>query len=154
MGWAYRSAPRPEVLAAAVAVLSVGCVTSWHAMTHYPVQDGERAWAHAVRTGDDQAGAAGGRAIVRGPPAGGGVGAGGSTGAPVAALTDHPQTFATPGGLGGDRWHARLREAPYVLARAGDAVDRAIPGLLHSTTSGYTVIASAGPYVLARRAGP
>ena len=72
----------------------------------------------------------------------------------MAALTTHPGVLLTPGGAGAARWRAELREAALVVARRGDAVDRALPGLLDSTAPGYVVVAVAPPYVLARRVGP
>jgi hypothetical protein len=75
------------------------------------------------------------------------------TGVLVAALTDRPGALVTPAGIGRARWRRELHRAGFVLARRGDAVDRAIPGLLDSTAPGYVVVASVPPYVLARFVG-
>jgi hypothetical protein len=52
--WRGAGAQRPVVYAVTLALLAVGDVATWRAMTHYPVQDGERAWIQAVRTGHEQ----------------------------------------------------------------------------------------------------
>jgi hypothetical protein len=149
-GWLWRGVRRPELLVVAIALVLAGDVATWRAMTHYPVQDGERAWVHAVRTGDDQGGAAAARTMASALPANGRVASDDETAWPIAALTGHPAVLLTPAGMGRARWRAALRRSRYVLARRGDAVDRAIPGLLDSTAPGYVVVRSAGPYVLAR----
>jgi hypothetical protein len=152
-GWLYRGARLRLVLALALALVVAGDVASWHAMTHYPIQDGERAWARAVRTGDDAGGARAERAIAGALPARGRVACDDETAAPIAALTGHPAALETPGGVGSARWRRDLHRVEFVLARRGDAVDRAIPGLLDSTAPGYVVVVVAPPYVLARVVG-
>ena len=134
-----------------VALVVVGDAASWRAMTRYPVQQGERAWTRALRTGDDQGGAAAERVIARALPARARVAADDATAVAVAALSPHPGALLTPAGLGGtERWRRALARAPYVLARRGDLADRSIPGLARALGPGYATVASAGPYVLAR----
>src|SRR5204863_1918978 len=68
VGWAYRGAGRRRaaVWGAAVAVLLAGDMGAWRALEHYAYRTpAERAWARAVRTGDDQGTTAAARAIGR-----------------------------------------------------------------------------------------
>src|SRR4051794_12677147 len=150
VGWLWRTWREPLVLAVAPALVVAGDVASWRAMTHYAIRDGESAWVHAVRTGDDQDGAATERRLAAQLPARGRVAADDETAALLADFGVRPRALVTPAGLGARRWRSELRRADYVIARPGDAVDHAIPGLIDSTAPGYVVVRSLPPYVLAR----
>ena len=163
-GWAMRSsAPgRAALWWATLALLAVGGATAWRALEHYPIQSGERAWARALRTGDDQRATADAEAmgrLVRRAKAGRARILADESGAGAAILLSRrPAAFLTRGGAGSDRWDAAARtpagRVDYLLAARGDALDRARPGLVAGRDRGALVIASSGPYVLARVVGP
>ncbi|HEY3020744.1 MAG TPA: hypothetical protein VGJ32_11145 [Solirubrobacteraceae bacterium] len=159
-GWAQRGAGarRQALWWATLALLLIGGATAWRALEGYRYQGGERAWARALRTGDDQHTTAAARAIARAVRATGARRASvladeAGTGAAI-VLSERPAAFLTHAGAGDARWSAALRSPAgrvgYVLAALGDDVDRARPGLLDGRNRGLLVIAAAGPYVLAR----
>ena len=159
-GWAIRDAGarRAWFWWATLAVLVVGGGAAWRALDHYPYQSGERAWARALRTGDDQGTTADARRIA------GALRAAAPRRARVLAdedgagaailLSKRAGAFVTRAGAGAERWdaalHAPARRVDYLLAARGDAVDRGRPGLLGGRDRSALVIAAAGPYVLAR----
>jgi hypothetical protein len=159
-GWAIRDAGprRAPFWWATLALLLVGGATAWRALDHYPYQSGERAWARALRTGDDQGTTASarriGRAVRAAAPGTGRVLADEDGAAAAIVLSERPRAFLTEAGAGGARWQAAVRRpagrVDYVLAARGDAIDRARPGLTDGRDRSALVIASAGPYVLAK----
>ena len=163
-GWAMRSdaASRTALWWATLALLAIGGATAWRALEHYPIQSGERAWARALRTGTDQRTTADAQAIARriraAAPARGRVLADESGAGAAILLSERPAAFLTRDGADGDRWRLAARapagRVDYLLAARGDAVDRARPGLVDGRDHGALVIATAGPYVLARVVGP
>jgi hypothetical protein len=146
--WRGAGAHRPVIYATTLALLLAGDFASWRAMRHHPVQDGERAWTQAVRTGDDQDGASAERAMATALPSQ--VVADEGAVAAVIALAG-AERFVTRAGRGDDAWRVALPRARWVLATPGDAVDRALPGLFDGTAPGRLVVRSSGHYVLARR---
>ena len=79
------------------------------------------------------------------------------TGAAI-LLSRVPKAYLTRSGAGAKRWNAALHEpagrVDYLLAARGDAVDRGRPGMLDGRDRSALVVATAGPYVLARVVGP
>jgi hypothetical protein len=158
-GWAHRDAgPRRTAFWwATLALLVVGAGAAWRALDRYPYQAGERQWARALRTGDDQGTTTEARAIAvfvrRAAPGRGRVLADEDGASAAILLSERPQAFLTRAGAG-KRWQAALRapagRVDYLLATRGDAVDRGRPGLVDGRDRGALVIAAAGPYVLAR----
>jgi hypothetical protein len=141
--WAYRGAGarRAVVWALAVVLLAAGAAASWRALERYPYVAGERAWARALRTGEDQGTTTAARSVGRAVPPGARVLADRESVAAAILLSHHPRAFVTGG------------HADYVLAARGDATDRAHPGLADGRAAGLVVVAAAGPYVLARVLG-
>lgn len=129
----------PWPLVAAVLALAAGA--AWVALEHYPYVTGERAWARALRTGDDQRTTAAASEVGRAVPRGARVLVDPHAVGPAVLAAGRSAAFVTRG------------RAEYVLAARDDANDRAHPGLTDGRAQGLVVVAAAGPYVLARFLG-
>jgi hypothetical protein len=135
-------------------MLAIGAAASWRALEHHPYVSGERAWARALRTGDDQNTTDAARRVGRAVPPGARVLADEDSVAAPILLSRRAGAFVTRAGAGDERWKAALAHpagsVQYVLAARGDAVDLAHPGLADGRAAGLIVVSAAGPYVLAR----